>query len=273
MENNNSIVVLQEEFILTLGVDDSRMPITDLVDLLYKTNKLFLSLNKQLKDSGYSEYDDITINVLAFEKGSFKIRFIIEKITNNSLIGSTVGTILGELFLSLFINQTNINQAESTTTPIDVDTIEIVKEFSGILANNDNLETIKFTSKSGDKVQEIELTKRELSEIANRPIENRTGEIKYAELKIIGVDFWEDSITLSLNYCGKDYYFSPIQDNNFTEKVLSGEIAFRKGDMIIADIDIIINKNDSGKVDFKCNIKKVHKMKSKYYEVNFDNGQ
>lgn len=273
MENNNSKVVLQEEFILTFGVDDSRMPITDLSDLLFKTNKLFMSLNKTLKDSGNSGYDDISINVLAFEKGSFKTKINIEKITNNSLVGSTVGTILGGLFMSLFINQANINQAKSPTTPIDVGTIEIVKEFSKILANNENLKSIKFTSKSGEIVQEFELTNRELLEIANRPIENRTGVIKYAELEVQGVDFWEDSITLWLRYSGKDYYFSHIQDNYFAKLALSGEIAFRKGDLIIADINIIIDEKDSGKLDLRCNVKKVHKMKSKDYEINFNNVQ
>ena len=63
----------QEFFELTLNVETSRVPAAHLIEYLRNTDKLFKSINQTLNEKYAIGYNEITLEVVPFEEGSFKI--------------------------------------------------------------------------------------------------------------------------------------------------------------------------------------------------------
>lgn len=62
----------QEFFELTLNIEDSRISAVELIAYLSNAEKLFKSINQTLNAKYAVGYDDISIDILALEKGSFR---------------------------------------------------------------------------------------------------------------------------------------------------------------------------------------------------------
>lgn len=96
--------IQQEIFELSLGIDDSRISPSDLIDFLANTEKLLNSINETLNTKFSIGFDNIDIEVIALEKGSFKIPLCIKKITKNPTFVAIVGAVLAPLATNLFTN-------------------------------------------------------------------------------------------------------------------------------------------------------------------------
>lgn len=80
MKKGQIPTVLQQEFFeLTLNIDDSRISAIELIGFLSNTEELFKSINQTLNSKYAVGYDSVSIDVLALEKGSFKIPLCVKK--------------------------------------------------------------------------------------------------------------------------------------------------------------------------------------------------
>lgn len=68
---------------LSLGVDDSSLPITDVITLLDGVQCMAVSLNKSLNKVYTCGFDEVTVEVVGFEHGSLKIPLCIKKHVRN----------------------------------------------------------------------------------------------------------------------------------------------------------------------------------------------
>ena len=77
---------------LSLGVDDSSLPIADVISLLDGVQCIAVSLNKSLNKVYTCGFDEVTVEVIGFEHGSLKIPLCIKKVCSQfvSPIGKEV---------------------------------------------------------------------------------------------------------------------------------------------------------------------------------------
>lgn len=109
MKRDLKPTIMQQEFFeLTLNIDDSRISAIELIGFLSNTEELFKSINQTLNSKYTVGYDSVSIDVLALEKGSFKMPLCIKKIANNPIFASTAGTLLGGIALNLLSNNANL---------------------------------------------------------------------------------------------------------------------------------------------------------------------
>ena len=103
-KEKNSVVESMEFFELTLNVPNSQIPISELIEYLRNTDKVFKGVNQTLNEKYAIGYNSIAIEVVPFEEGSFKIPVWIRKyrFVNISLFPMYCGfSILPQLFSTL----------------------------------------------------------------------------------------------------------------------------------------------------------------------------
>lgn len=93
--------VQQEFFELCLNTKGNSISTDDLIAYLTNANKLITSINQTLNTKYSIGFDQIEVEVIALEKGSFKIPLCIKKITNNATFASIAGSVIGGLALNL----------------------------------------------------------------------------------------------------------------------------------------------------------------------------
>lgn len=103
------VKVRQEYFEMAFNVDDGRLSVEDLITYLENTNELFKSINDSLyRPHGGIAFSSLSLDVLALDKGSFKIKYdIIKKsLTENKdfrdLALGIIASMIGGLALNLF---------------------------------------------------------------------------------------------------------------------------------------------------------------------------
>ena len=79
MEEDEKIVACQEFFELKLDIEESRISSEELIAYLRNIDKMFKSINNALNAKTAIGYDLIQRDVLALEKGSFRIPVCINK--------------------------------------------------------------------------------------------------------------------------------------------------------------------------------------------------
>ena len=86
MEEDEKIVACQEFFELKLDIEESRISSEELIAYLRNIDKMFKSINNALNAKTAIGYDLIEIDVLALEKGSFRIPICINKKTVETIL-------------------------------------------------------------------------------------------------------------------------------------------------------------------------------------------
>lgn len=86
-----------EQIQLTLGIDDSMVPIDELVPILEGFQGITLSLNDTLNKVYSCGFDKVSVKVLGLEHGSFRIPFSIDKFSER-IFCPIVTTVIGNLF-------------------------------------------------------------------------------------------------------------------------------------------------------------------------------
>lgn len=261
-------ILHQEFFELSLDIEDSYLSINELVSLLSHTKVLFESINQTLNSKYSVGYDSISIDVLAIEKGSFKIPLCVKKIINNQIFVSTAGTVLGGLFLNLLSNNNNpqIIQVEKDHIIIEnkdlldnQKTIHAVSNIAKTAISDDNIKGISIIyEKDHDKQEKVCISKGTLSEVANyqetkEVIQNIQSNV---ELEIVSPVFMNKPTSWKVLLNGTTIN-ARMTDLDFLETMDIQRIAFAKGDIIIADIESIASNTPKG-ISLKHFIRKVH---------------
>ena len=266
-ENHNE--VQNEYFELTLNVEKSSLSVTDLVMYLSNTEKLFNSINRTLNTKYSIGYENISIDVLALEKGSFRIPLVLKKIVNNPLFISTAGTLLGGIALSLLQNNLNPQTIPANNDSVAVEnkdfldsknTIEAVGNIARLAVQTDDVKDVSITYQKNDgNMEKVSITKEVLSQVMYDEFEvsdNMENILEKVTLEIVSPVFMDKPLSWRVSYDGRQIN-AKMMDKDFLETMDLQRIAFAKGDVIVADLQTIATNTNNG-IKLRYSIIKVH---------------
>ena len=266
-ENHNEI---QDEFFeLTLNVEKSSLSVADLVLYLSNTEKLFSSINRTLNAKYSIGYENISIDVLALEKGSFKIPLVLKKIVNNPLFISAAGTFLGGIALNLFQNNLNPQTIPTNNDSIVVEnkvflesrnTVEAIGNIARLAVQTDSVKDVSITYQKNDgNMEKVSISKEVLSQVMYDEFDvsdNMENLLEKVTLEIVSPVFMDKPLSWRVSYNGKQIN-AKMMDRDFLETMDLQRIAFAKGDVIVADLQTIATNTNNG-IKLRYSIVKVH---------------
>ena len=145
-----------EQIQLTLGIEDSLVPIDELIPILDGFQGITLSINETLNKTYSCGFDKVTVQVLGFEHGSFRIPFSVDKISER-IFCPVLSTVIGGLivwYLTTDNNQMNI-QLPNEKIPIER------TEFDRNKKVRDSVNKIARTVINSDKISNLSLKYRD----------------------------------------------------------------------------------------------------------------
>lgn len=249
---------MNEYFDFVLNVDNSCISSKELRAYLLQLERLIDSINHTLRHSEFAGFESISIDVIALERGSFKIPLIIKKkikpenfnilkeITDNS----TVGTIIGGIIVSLFVSGSSIRDELITTDPHwipekvyldNIDSARAVKSIAKLAIDNDSIHDLSITYESREGKKTIKISKESLIETKHYMdyiIDNRDEPffLHKETVKIISPNFSDDP-KISWKFMFNERIIeAEMHDHYYLHRVKSGEIDFHYGDVITVDM-------------------------------------
>ncbi len=270
MKNEEDHMEIHNEYFeLTINVEKSSLSVTDLVMYLSNTEKLFNSINRTLNVKYSIGYENISIDVLALEKGSFKIPLVLKKFVNNPLFIATAGTFLGEIAFYLFQNNLNPHTIPTNNDSVVVEnndfldnknTVEAVGNIARLAVQTDSVKDVSITYQKNDgNMEKVSITKEVLSQVMYDEFEisdNMENILEKVTLEIVSPVFMDKPLSWRVSFDGRQIN-AKMMDKDFLETMDLQRIAFAKGDVIVADLQTIATNTNNG-IKLRYSIIKVH---------------
>ena len=259
----------REFFQLSLNVPNSQVPITELIEYLRNTDKLFKSINQTLNEKYTIGYREISLEVTPFEEGSFQIPIWIKKINPTALAECAIGSFLGGLGVLLVQNQRSCVEVPTNNSPVVVETSELLKSKSTTDAlssiafqalHDNNIEDLSVTYETPEgKHEKVKISRSVLEQVAQSQMADEESSIiqTNVRLEIVSPVFSSDPASWRVSVNGGAAFSARMEDMNFLETMGAKKIAFAKGDTIVADVEIKYAENGVG-IRPKYYIRKVH---------------
>jgi hypothetical protein len=261
--------IQQEFFELRLGIKGYSISTYDLIAYLSDTNKLITSINQTLNTKYAIGFDQIEIDVVAFEKGSFKIPLYIKKITENPTISSVVGSVFGVLISGLLSNNQEAKTIQYGTDKVVVTNDELLKNratanavgnIARMAVESDGIKDLSVTyEKANGEKEQVVINKRTLSQVMYEVPEDDSisNIVTNATLEIVSPVFVDKPATWKVAYDGNQFT-AQMSDEDFLGKMNLQKLSFAPGDVIIADMEVVAKTTERG-IRLKHYIRKVHK--------------
>ncbi|MBR5159827.1 MAG: hypothetical protein IKW84_09655 [Bacteroidaceae bacterium] len=267
MDDNNEIVELKEFFQLTLNVQDSHVPVAELIEYLKNTDRLFRGINQTLNEKYAVGYNTIELDVVPFEEGSFKIPIWVKKVVNNPYVVGVVVTLIGNYVTSLLNNEQKTHEIEANNDIVQVENKKLLENkttagalstIASLVIHNDSIRDISVTyeKKNGER-ENLSISKTVLSKVAEYRLEEETESLIQTNLtmEIVSPVFSDEPSNWKVRINDKSYT-ARMTDANFLETMNVEGIAFGKGDTIVADFETVVTDVATGGKP-KYNITKV----------------
>lgn len=238
------------------------------------------AVNYILNKNGCIGFDQVLVEIEAFNYGSFDIKGRIKRITENptfASISAALVTLLITKAISIDTTPTMvINNYEGGNVNITYDQLidnkELIRARSNIAktaTSDPHVSSISITYKQNNgnvETRTIDLTTLE-SIIVEDCVDNNVETTTYynSRLRIIAPVLESEPASWKVSL-GDRKISAHMQDEGFLKKMDETKIAFGKGDIIIADLVVEVNEKDGKKSHPKYFIKKVHKYP--HYSVN-----
>lgn len=261
--------IQQEFFELRLGIKGYSISTYDLIAYLSDTNKLITSINQTLNTKYAIGFDQIEIDVVAFEKGSFKIPLYIKKITENPTISSVVGSVFGVLISGLLSNNQEAKTIQYGTDKVVVTNDELLKNratanavgnIARMAVESDGIKDLSVTyEKANGEKEQVVINKRTLSQVMYEVPEDDSisNIVTNATLEIVSPVFVDKPATWKVAYDGNQFT-AQMSDEDFLGKMNLQKLSFAPGDVIIADMEVVAKTTERG-IRLKHYIRKVNK--------------
>ena len=261
--------IQQEFFELRLGIKGYSISTYDLIAYLSDTNKLITSINQTLNTKYAIGFEQIDIDVVALEKGSFKIPLYIKKITENPTISSIVGSVFGALISGLLSNNQEAKTIQYGTDKVIITNDELLKNratanavgnIARMAVESDNINDLSVTyEKTNGEKEQIDINKTTLSQVMYEVPEDESisNIVTNATLEIVSPVFVDKPATWKVAYDGNQFT-AQMTDEDFLGKMNLQKLSFAPGDVIIADMEVVAKTTERG-IRLKHYIRKVHK--------------
>lgn len=271
MGNGDLRLNSDETFELVLDtINGSFVSADELVSILANSQKLLKSINHTLNKKYNIGYDVVDVDVLALESGSFKISCCLRKSVSDILVGTTVG-VLSPLLLSVIQDNPapvvyNINDSEVTITQDTLyenkETRKSVVEIAKTAVESENIRALSMKYERTDGVhEEIRIEKETLSNLSQMPIEDdiiRESYIRKSRLVITRPNLEAEDKKWGVRDESGHNFNATMCDEDFLEKMGTSNIAFGRGDVIVADVETIIQTNEGQRSSYSYMIRKVY---------------
>ena len=145
-----------EQIQLILGIEDSLVPIDELISILDGFQGVTLSINEILNKTYSCGFDKVTVQVLGFEHGSFRIPFSIDKFSE-CIFCPVFSTVIGGLIVWYL---TTDNNQMSIQLPNEQVSIERT-EFDRNKKVRESVNKIAKTVINSDKISNLSLRYRD----------------------------------------------------------------------------------------------------------------
>jgi len=285
MNDNNEHVELKEFFQLTLNVQDSHVPVAELIEYLQNTNRLFKGINQTLNEKYAIGCNSIELDVVPFEEGSFKIPIWVKKVVYNPYVVDGVVTIMGIVVTSLLNNKQETHEIEVNHEIVEVENKKLLENkttayalsnIANLAIHNDSISDISVTyeKKNGDR-ENLRISKTILSKVAEYRIEEETNCLLQTNvtMEIVSPVFSDEPSNWRVRINDR-IYTARMKDADFLETMNIQGIAFGKGDTIVADFETVATDVAAGGRP-KYNITKVitYPYYTKISKGSFDQGE
>lgn len=272
-----SIMRSVEQIQLTLGIEDSTVPIDELVPILEGFQGITLSFNDILNKVYSCGFDKVSVEVLGFEHGSFRIPFSIDKFSER-IFCPIVTTVISNLIFWYLTTDTPQKDVQLSNSQILIERAEVLRN----KMTKDSVNKIARTVINSDKISNLSLkyTDENNQEVAVRIDKNRLARmitdlegdvvvqnVPNVRLEIVSPTLEAKSVQWKVRYDGK---VRPMKMNDlgFLELIGRRDIAFSKGDIITCDIQITETIEVDGSVKTKYVIVQVHNFPHYHRVVN-----
>ena len=268
--------IQRESFELRLNTEGHSISSSDLIAYLTNATKLIISINQTLNAKYAIGFDLVEVDVIALEAGSFKIPLSIKKITNNQTFANIVGSVIGGLILNLFVNNNEpqtiqYGEAQVVVTAEELlsnkKTANAVGSIAKMAVESEEINGITITyEKANGESEEVSISKRSLSQIMYDEPEDESlsNTISNVTLEIVSPVFVDKPASWKVTYDGRTFT-AKITDEDFLETMTLQKISFAKGDVIIADMEVVAKTTERG-IRLYHYIRKVHRY-PKYSRV------
>jgi hypothetical protein len=247
-KEKNNVVESLEFFELTLNVPNSQIPISELIEYLRNTDKIFKGVNQTLNEKYAIGYNSIAIEVVPFEEGSFKIPVWIKKVAKNTVLLTALGTVLGEIFAVLLKNELGIHEIQVNNDTVVVEdkkllenktTADALSNIANLALHNDSIRDISVIYEKRDGEREnVCITKTTLKKVAEYSIDTEVTNYLQTSvtLEIVSPVFSDGPSNWKVRYNAR-VLSAKMMDADFLEIMGAKGIAFGKGDTIVADLE------------------------------------
>lgn len=261
--------VQQEFFELCLNTKGNSISTDDLIAYLTNANKLITSINQTLNTKYSIGFDQIEVEVIALEKGSFKIPLCIKKITNNATFASIAGSVIGGLALNLLTKNPEPQTVHYGEDTVIVTSDELLKNkktanavgsIAKMAVESDGIKDIIVTyEKANGEQEQVTINKRTLSQVMyDEPEEeSMSNMVTNVTLEIVSPVFVDKPASWKVTYDNKTFT-AKMTDEDFLEMMNLQKLSFAPGDVIIADMEVVAKTTERG-IRLKHYIRKVHK--------------
>lgn len=266
-----------EQIQLTLGIEDSMVPIDELVPILEGFQGITLSFNDILNKVYSCGFDKVSVEVLGFEHGSFRIPFSIDKFSER-IFCPVLTSVMGGIIVWYLTTDTPQMDVQLSNDKILIERAEVLRN----KMTKDSVNKIARTVINSDKISNLSLkyTDENNQEVAVRIDKNRLArmisdvegdvvvqDVPNVRLEIVSPTLEAKSVQWKVRYDGK---VRPMKMNDlgFLELIGRRDIAFSKGDIITCDIQITETIEVDGSVKTKYVIVQVHNFPHYHRVVN-----
>lgn len=247
-KEKNNVVESLEFFELTLNVPNSQIPVAELIEYLKNTDKLFKGVNQTLNERYAIGFNSIELDVIPFEKGSFRIPVWIKKIAKNPYFAGVVATVIGDIVVCLLKNDLGIHEIPVNNDTVVVEgnkllenktTADALSSIANLVLHNDSIRDISVTyEKSNGERENVGITKTALKKVAEYCMDTEVTNYLQTSvtLEIVSPVFSDGPSNWKVKYNAR-VLSAKMMDADFLEIMGAKGIAFGKGDTIVADLE------------------------------------
>lgn len=257
----------EEFFNLILDVDNNSLSTTELIRYLSGTALLFTSVNHSLNKYYGVGYEQILVDVIALEKGSFKITTKIKKFSKHPMIVAGFTILAQQLFSpntptqNIYINNSTV-EIHCEQIKANKEVVKAVSDIAKTTVDSLNIKSLKieYQEPITNETKTSSFDKEALRGLIIESVEEKekdTHTLPMARLVVVSPVLESSPASWKVKINNKTFS-AKMTDNDFLKKMDEEKIAFAKNDILIADIETIVTKKKDNTPDVKHYIRKVY---------------
>lgn len=247
-----------ENIVISLDVPENDVNNLDLIDIQINLDRLVKSINRTINWEYDLGFDAISLDVIAYEKGSFKIPVRIKKFLPDNPKDFIYNCIIGPLIIYVLTGGTpcvNLPKSNESDEPVRIeqrdllrnpDTREAVSNIANTVINSDRINGLTVTYIDEGKEKEIKISEKQLKDTAQltndeyyyRPHRHHRFARPFTIVRV------EKNLPTLVEYDGNLIKIDEIFDHDFEKRVTSREVQLCAGDIIYADIKSDIRRDN-----------------------------